>query len=430
MQIVRTAAELEQAVSGGVPHIVVDGVIAGMPSIVLQPGQTLSGGALQFGASGVQLSRDNTLENIVIRTNENERAILIDPTSPALGTLTLRDVRTVGQVSLLSAASSGHVQVERLHVERADVRGRMERPHAFGVDAMQGAFALWNTGGADANTTAELLEISAGSTDAPVRGSGIFVAGRVTVSTLTTGEIHTDGGIAPGTPDLISGGVFVVTGATVDRVDNLGAVTTHGQNDMVLDNWGEVREWTARAPLVSHGPSAMGFVQFGRIGTLVIDAPIDTFGEGARGFNIFAGSLDDATFRSIRTHAGGGVGIAVAAHVPRIRIREGIETKGGTGPGLVKGRFQPLQANAFVLQPDAVIDDLDVGGALRTSGDVVVTLQADAAKIGRLQVRGGIHASGMQSDGVVLKDGAQVPLDGIDITATDGERIRIEPGPA
>lgn len=74
--------------------------------------------------------------------------------------------------------------------------------------------------------TAELCGISASSQDAPVRGSGVFIGGHgdwngapdggtVRVSTLLTGEIHTDGGIPPGTPDLISGGVFVISGAIV-----------------------------------------------------------------------------------------------------------------------------------------------------------------------------------------------------------------------
>ena len=64
------------------------------------------------------------------------------------------------------------------------------------------------------------------------------MAGTVHVSTLRTGEIHTDGGVPAGTPDPISGGVFVISGAVVDQVASTGPVTTYGQNDMVLDNWG------------------------------------------------------------------------------------------------------------------------------------------------------------------------------------------------
>ena len=98
--------------------------------------------------------------------------------------------------------------------------------------------------------------------------------GTVHVSTLRTGEIYTHGAIPPGTPDLISGGVFVISGAVVDHVVNAGPTTTNGQNDMVLDNWGEVSAWTATAPVTSHGPSGTGFVNFGAIGRLDVQAPI------------------------------------------------------------------------------------------------------------------------------------------------------------
>lgn len=52
------------------------------------------------------------------------------------------------------------------------------------------------------------------------------------MSELRTAEVETDGGIAAGTPDLIAGAVFVITGATVEKVVSAGAVTTSGQNDM------------------------------------------------------------------------------------------------------------------------------------------------------------------------------------------------------
>ncbi len=149
----------------------------------------------------------------------------------------------------------------------ADVRGRAERPHGFGVEALQGALTLWNRqADPEVVITAELLDISAGSMETPVRGSGVFVGGHedwdgaadggtVWVSTLRTGEINTAGGILPGTPDLISGAVFVLSGALVDQVINEGPVSTNGQNDMVLDNWGEVTTWTAKAPVISNGPT-------------------------------------------------------------------------------------------------------------------------------------------------------------------------------
>ena len=110
------------------------------------------------------------------------------------------------------------------------------------------------------------------------------------VSRLITGAVFSDGGIAPGTPDRITGGVFVVHGAYVDLVRTCGLVTTYGPNDMVLDNWGTVDRWIVESKVTSHGPSGIGFVNFGAINQLDVQAPIETFGQGARGFNVYAGN--------------------------------------------------------------------------------------------------------------------------------------------
>ncbi|GAB3557588.1 hypothetical protein GCM10027405_02610 [Arthrobacter alkaliphilus] len=81
------------------------------------------------------------------------------------------------------------------------------------------------------------------------------------------------------TPGLISGSVFVISGARVDRVVNTGPVTTSGQNDMVLDNWGTVKTWTADAPTTSNVPGGIGFVSFGDIDSLEVKNTIRTTGK-------------------------------------------------------------------------------------------------------------------------------------------------------
>ena len=48
--------------------------------------------------------------------------------------------------------------------------------------------------------------------------------GRLIVRRLETEAVYSDGGIAPGTPDQITGGVFTVYGAHVDVVRNRGPV--------------------------------------------------------------------------------------------------------------------------------------------------------------------------------------------------------------
>jgi hypothetical protein len=318
-------------------------------------------------------------------------------------------------------------------VEAADVRGRVERPHGFGVDALQGAFTLWNQQPDPAvEITAQLLGLSAGSADRPVRGSGVFVGGHgnwdgaadggtVRVSTLRTGEIHTDGGIPAGTPDLISGGVFVISGAVVDQVLTSGPVTTYGQNDMVLDNWGQVQTWTATAPVTSHGPSGIGFVNFGTLDRLDVQAPIATHGAGARGFNVYDGSLAHASFDSIATTGDGSVGIQVSKELPQLEVRGDVTTSGGVGLSLVRGVQLELAAVALSIKPGGRIDTATVGGRITTSGDHLTTVEIDG-EVGSLTVAGGIHAAGQGADAVRIGAG-DVDLTGIDITAAAGQPI-------
>jgi len=431
---VSSAAELLDALAVA-DGIEVDGSVTGMPMISLRPGVTLRGGTLRFGAKGLRLSSDNRLEDITILAPDHEVAIGNDTAVTDLGRLTLRNVRTRGQVLLLADHSvrAGHVEVDGLVVASADVRGRADRPHGFGVDALQGAFTLWNRQPDPAvRITARLAGISAGSADAPVRGSGVFVAGhgdlagkadggRVEADLLRTGPIVTDGGIEPGTPDLISGGVFVVSGACVDTVINDGPVTTTGPNDMVLDNWGEVGTWTARAPVTSHGPSGIGFVNFGTLDRLDVQAPVTTHGVGARGFNVYDGSLASARFQSIGTHGDGAIGIQVSRDLPVLEIADGVTTFGGRGTSLVRGVQTQLSAIAVSVQPGGRIGRLEAGGSLATHADGVVTLDVEGA-LESITVRQGITAWGVGSDAVRVT-GEVAGLGVVPVTAPRGQTI-------
>jgi hypothetical protein len=431
---VTSSAELLDALATA-DDIEVDGSLTGMPMITLQPGVTLRGGTLRFGAKGVQLTSDNLLQDVTVLVPDWEVAIGNDTAIGDVGRLTLRNVRTRGQVLLLAdgAVRRGHVDVDGLAVAAADLRGRTERPHGFGVDAMQGAFTLWNRQSDPAvRITASLKGISAGSAETPVRGSGVFVAGHgdrdgradggaVDADVLRTGPIVTDGGITPGTPDLISGGVFVVSGARVAAVFNDGPVTTTGPNDMVLDNWGQVGAWTARAPVTSRGPSGIGFVNFGTLGRLDVQAPVTTYGAGARGFNVYDGSLDSARFQSITTHADGAVGIQVSKDLPDLDITGSVTTHGGPGTSLVRGVQVQLSAIAVSVQPAGRIGRLAVGGSLATHGDGVATLDVEGA-LDFLQVRQGITAAGVGSDAVRLTGEAR-GIDEVTVTAAHGQRI-------
>jgi hypothetical protein len=432
---VRDAAELKSALDESAPIIEVSGAITGSPGITLPPGVTLRGGRLEFGAKGVRLTRDNTLSDIEVVVPEHEIAVYADTRQADWGTLTLTDVTTVGQVAIIAsdAVQAGHVRIDGLTVRAADVRGRADRPRGFGVEALQGGLTVWNRQADEGvQITAEITRVSAGTEQTPIRGSGVFVGGHGTedgkasggtlrVTTLSTGEIHTDGGIPEGTADLISGGVFVISGAVVDTVVNEGPVTTLGQNDMVLDNWGAVDTWTATAPITSHGPSGIGFVNFSDISTLEVQAPIQTFGKGARGFNLYDGSLKQATFESIKTHGDGSIGVQLSRPLPSLTIKQDLSTEGGEGLSLVKGVQMTLKAIALSIKPGGTLDRLEVGGTISTSGDDVVTVEL-ADTVGSWQVGGGIRATGKGSDGVHRTPDAPPPS-GTEVTSADGRDV-------
>src|SRR6202012_3600865 len=124
----------------------------------------------------------------------------------------------------------GELLMENIHVERADARMAAHRPAGFGVEALLGAIAVYNHSRdplSQWGLTARGL--SCGSEKQPVRGSGVFVfggwtlpiradrgpppppdevGGSIELRSLTTGDIHSDGGIPPGTGNLITAGVF------------------------------------------------------------------------------------------------------------------------------------------------------------------------------------------------------------------------------
>jgi hypothetical protein len=247
--------------------------------------------------------------------------------------------------------------------------------------------------------TADLAGLTAGRAGAPVRGSGVFVSGagdsggRLLARRVETGAVYSDGGIAPGTPDRISGGVFVVSGAFVDSVHNRGPVTTYGPNDMVLDNWGMVGRWTADQKVTSYGPSGIGFVNFGRLDLLTVNAPIETFGLGARGFNVYDGTVNSAEFERVVTHADGAVGIQISQPIGEITVRRGIETYGGTGDSLVKGVVVRLSATALSIKPGGSARKIAIAGGVITRGKGVAALELHGT-VNTLQISDGMGPIG------------------------------------
>jgi hypothetical protein len=405
-----TSAEelLASSADSSVAHMLVMSNLNDLPSFRLSPGKTLSGGresiTLSFAQDqdGIQLSTDNCIDGLELRTDPNRRAIFNDTKVPSLGRLELRHVRTRGVIQLLARDDvlSGHVEAENIDIVSADARGFGERPKGYGVEVIPGAFVLWNQQrDRRATITANLTGLCAGRAGAPVHGSGIFVSGagdgggRLNVQRLETGAVYSDGGIAPGTPDRISGGVFVVSEAFVDQVRNLGPVTTYGANDMVLDNWGTVERWSAEDKITSFGPSGIGFVNFGIIDVLDAKATVETFGQGSRGFNVYAGTVKTARFERIVTHADGAVGIQIGQPVGEITVRRGIETFGGTGDSLVKGVVVQLPAIALSVKPGGSARRIAVDGGVLTHGAGINPLEIHG-RVDSLEIVGGCTAAG------------------------------------
>lgn len=411
---VTTTAELVAAVSdGGTGHITILTDMNDVPMLRLAPGQTLTGKDPQTrvsfapGQEGLQLSIDNQVEHLSLMTQNNKRVLLNDTTVASFGRLELRNLHVTGRVQLLACdrVRSGHVEVQDLDIEAADARGDDPRPKGYGVEVLPGAFTLWNQQNDPSVTiTANLVGLAAGRAGAPVRGSGIFISGagdaggKLIVRNLETKAVYSNGGIKPGTPDRISGGVFTVHGAFVDCVHNRGAVTTYGPNDMVLDNWGQVDHWVAEEKVTTYGPSAIGFVNFGTVNLLEVKAPIETFGQGARGYNVYAGTVCSAEFERVVTHADGAVGIQISQPTGNLTVRRGIETYGGVGASLVEGVVVTLSAIALSVKRGGSLHKVRISGGLITHGQGVTPLELHGT-IGALEVTGNFAAIGGGFDG-------------------------------
>ncbi len=405
---VSSAAELVAAIKdASAASIVIRGRLTEVPSIRLAPGQVLQGegddAVIVFaaGVDGLQLSSDNQVRDIQIEASPDKRAIFNDTTVDSLGRIFLGGISAIGQVQILARDKirNGHVDVDGLDIVAADARGQSDRLNGYGVDVLQGAFTLWNMQADESVVISASLEgLSAGRASAPVLGSGIFVSGagfsggRLVVSILQTGDVYSNGMIAPGTPNQITGGVFTVFNAHVAVVHNLGPVVTYGVNDMVLDNWGSVDRWVAEEKLTSYGPSGIGFVNFGLVNELKVKAPIETFGQGARGYNVYTGSVNDAEFDRITTHADGAVGIQISQPVGRMMVHRGIETFGGTGDSLVKGVVVKLSAIALSIKPGGSVRELDIDGGVVTHGKGITPIEM-LGLIGELRISGGIKAA-------------------------------------
>lgn len=115
-----------------------------------------------------------------------------------------------------------------------------------------------------------------------------------------------------------------------------GEVITYGINDMVLDVWRTVVNWTSNAPIISYGPSDVGFVNFGTVKYFTVNVSLQTYGLGPRGYNQYDGTVGNISFKSIETFSNVSVGIQISKKIGNLTVHENLTTHGSLGSSLVK----------------------------------------------------------------------------------------------
>ena len=408
-------------------------------SVTLPPGVCLRGvdsdrAILSFNnGDGVGLTADNEVSNLTIQTNPSCRAIYTVSDRADLGTFKLSHLTVSGQIQILTRGGTKRTKLiaDQVDVVACDARKYSEQPQRYGVNVYQGAFTIFNfNSDPESLIEATLTNISIGRKGAPVIGSGLYVSGfgdqggRVEADSITTGEIHSNGMIPYGTPNMITAGVFIVYGAHVKSIVHQGAITTYGVNDMVLDTWGKVDHWVAEKPITSYGPSGIGFVNFGTVDEFEAKDIVETFGLGARGFNQYDGTVGRAIFKSITTHGDGSIGIQVSKPVGTIEVKGPVLTLGSVGQTLVKGIIMTLPANGVSIKPGGEIRNLILSGGIETRGDKVTSFEVEG-KIIELAIKNGVAANGAGSTGVLVGKGGHCPLAHFAVTSKQGIAVRI-----
>lgn len=423
--VVQDTASLAEAVQH--THIVIEvaGRLHDLEKFTLLEGSSLVGTtpdaelAFKPDSEGVSLTANNTLQNLTLRSDPSRLALSLEPATIALGQLKLQHLVVHGRLHLESSTvMTADLMLNDIQVYDGDSTSNPHRPAGYGVEVVPGCLTIYNRcTDPQSCWTLRAENLAGGTQDRPLRGSGIFIfggmavpvnadprdgpaprspGGTIDLKLLTTDEIHTNGNIPVGVGNLISGGVFVGSGVKAQQVINNGSVTTYGINDMVLDNWGNVRLWLARQSVVSHGTSGIGFVNFGDLQTLIIQGDLVTYGEGARGFNLYDGTLAYAEFKSITTNGNGSIGIQTSKPFGSILVLGDVITKGGRGNSLVRGVIVQLDAHALSLKPGTSGEEIIVVGRVQAQTEEIASLDfaAPASTVEFITISGQQYVDG------------------------------------
>lgn len=388
-------------------------------------------------SDGIALTADNKVETLTVLTTPNSRAFFIKTGLQNMGTITMRDLNVIGQVSIITRSGTDHLKlnIDNIHISSCDSRHYSEQPQKYGVNVYQGALTVYNfNGNPDSDIHATITNITIGSKNSPVLGSGVFISGFgdnggwIHLDKLTTGAIYSSGMLPYGTADIITAAVFIVYGVISQHVEHFGEIATYGVNDMVLDTWGKVENWIAHKPIVSYGPSGIGFVNFGIVNNFKAESEVVTHGLGARGFNQYDGTVKKIQFKSIETFGNGSIGIQISKPVGTIIIDEDIITHGSIGNTLVKGVIMPLPAEAFSVKSGGSVDKFIVGKNISTFGDNVTSYAVEGGKIGSVDIKGTIIANGQNSNAILVDNKGSTPLTNVHSIAKAGIPLLVKDG--
>ncbi|HFI0666607.1 TPA: hypothetical protein ACGO4I_000006 [Streptococcus suis] len=358
---------------------------------------------------GFILKGSATITDLAISALQDKKAISLLPqqSREIFGTVSLNNLEVDGQVSLIFRAPtlSAHVETHNVLVRKSDTRTYLEQPQKYGVNVLQGAYTLYNFNpDAMSLITASISDLTIGQEGQPVIGSGVFISGfndaggKVNIKKMTLGSVFSTGLLPQGVADFITAGVFIVYGAHVHNLHQLGKTVTYGVNDMVLDAWGTVDKWIVEGEVVSYGQSGVGFVNFGTVNYFETKQTISTFGVGARAYNQYDGTLKEGHFVDINTYNDGAVGIQISKEVGELHFNGNITTHGGIGQSLVKGVNVDLPAYAFSIKDGGYLHKLHVHGSIISHGENVttVTMEQDG-RLDNVQIEGTIEATGTNS---------------------------------
>lgn len=418
---VSTYEALKNAVDSGASTITLTHSITAPAPIHLAPGQRLEGENNAFlgfmQSEGIGLAAGASVAHLRIQVRPDRRAIYLNSTAEDLGTIELSDLTVSGVVQILTRKPNHDLslRLKDLDIVAADARAYSEKPQKYGVNVYQGALTVYNYSPDETSLiSVEAENIRIGRAGAPVLGSGIFIAGfndnggRVVVERLTTDEMHSNGMIPFGQPNLITGGIFILNSARAKEIHSHGDLTTYGVNDMVLDVWGHVECWIVDGKVTSYGPSGIGFVNFGTVDYFEAKAKIETLGLGARGFNQYDGTIEEAYFSEIETHGDGSIAMQYSKPVGKIVLRGDVTTNGSEGETLVQGQIVSLFADALSVKEGGVIRELIIEKDLVTKGDQVVGLHVVGGTIERLDQQGEIRTLGQESKDTAIEEGGKV----------------------